>query len=153
MKVIEFLDNQAAEYEILHHRPVFTAQQMAAEEHVSGMNVAKPVVVKVDGEPFMCVLPACCKVDLDLLKRQMNAKQVELADEADMAKLFPDCELGAEPPFGDLYGLKTLMDSTLETDEFIVFQGGTHQEAINMKLAEFKRLAQPQIVSFSYHSS
>jgi Ala-tRNA(Pro) deacylase len=125
---------------------------MAAEEHVPGMNVAKPVIVRVDGEHFMCVLPACCKVDLDALKRQLGAEDIKLSDENEMAKLFPDCALGAEPPFGNLYGLITLMDDTLEEDEFIVFQGGTHEDAVKMGTEEFKKLAQPRIMSFSYHS-
>jgi Ala-tRNA(Pro) deacylase len=100
----------------------------------------------------MCVLPACCKVDLDVLKRQLGTESVELADEGQMAKLFPDCSLGAEPPFGSMYGLSTLLDDTLEADEEIVFQGGTHQQAIRMTMSEYKRLANPQVVSFSYHS-
>lgn len=152
MKVIEFLDKSSAKYEVSHHRSVFTAQQMAAEEHVPGMNVAKPVIVNVDGEHFMCVLPACCKVDLDALKRQLGAENIKLADENEMAKLFPDCALGAEPPFGNLYGLITLMDDTLEEDEFIVFQSGTHEDAIKMDTQEFKKLVQPRMMSFSYHS-
>lgn len=152
MKVIDYLEKSAAKYELSQHRPTFSAQQMAAEEHVPGMQVAKPVVVKADGEYIMCVLPACCKVDLDVLKRQLGTERVELADEGEMAKLFPDCALGAEPPFGSMYGLTTLLDDTLEVDEEIVFQGGTHQQAIRMAMSEYKRLVNPRVVSFSYHS-
>ena len=152
MKVIDYLEKSSAKYELSQPRPTFSAQQMAAEEHVPGMQVAKPVVVEVDGEYIMCVLPACCKVDLDVLRRQLGAENVELADETRMAKLFPDCALGAEPPFGSMYGLSTLLDDSLEADEEIVFQGGTHQQAIRMAMSEYKRLANPQIVSFSYHS-
>jgi Ala-tRNA(Pro) deacylase len=151
MKVIEFLDKNSAEYEVSHHRSVFTAQQMAAEEHVPGMNVAKPVIINVDGEHFMCVLPACCKVDTDAMKRHLGAEKIELAEESEMAKLFPDCALGAEPPFGNLYGLVTIMDDTLEEDKYIVFQGGTHEDSIRMELQDFKKLVQPRTLSFSYH--
>lgn len=152
MEVTKFLDSSSAKYEVTQHRPTFTAQEMATEEHVSGMKVAKPVVIRADGDYYMCVLPACYKVDLKALKSQLGARQVELADESKMAELFPDCELGAEPPFGNLYGLPTIMDKTLETDEHIVFQGGTHEKAIKMEMAEYKRLVSPQILSFSCHT-
>ena len=150
MKVIDFLDSVSAEYEVTQHRPAFTAQQMAAEEHVPGMKVAKPVIIKADSQYYMCVLPACCKIDLDSLKNQLGAGEVELADENDMAKLFGDCQLGAEPPFGHLYGLNTLMDQTLEKDEFIVFQGGTHDQAIKMSMADYEKLVAPRVLRFSY---
>ena len=100
----------------------------------------------------MCVIPACRKVNLEALKGQLNAGCAELADESEMARLFDDCALGAEPPFGNLYNLETLMDKTLEADEYIVFQGGTHDKAIRMEMSEYKRLAEPQILSFSYQA-
>lgn len=152
MKVVEFLDSQGVHYEVSRHRPTFTAQQMAAEEHVPGMTVAKPVVVKADGTFYVCVLPACCKIDFDALKYGLKAKSVSLADEDEMAAVFDDCTLGSEPPFGNLYGLETLMDATLEDDAMIVFQGGTHELAIQMDLDDFKRLAQPRVLTFSYHT-
>ena len=151
MKVFELLDKASAKYQVSQHRPTFTAQQMAAEEHVPGMQVAKPVVIKADDQYYMCVLPACCKIDLDALKDQLGTRQVQLADESEMTELFPDCELGAEPPFGDFYGIQTLMDKTLEPDEYIVFQGGSHARAIKMDMAEYKRIAKPHILNFSYH--
>ena len=151
MKLLDFLDEVSANYELTRHDPTFTAQQMAAEEHVPGMNVAKPVIVCADGEHYMCVLPACCKIDFDLLKRQVGADELTLADEDSLAELFGDCSLGAEPPFGHLYGLLTLMDRTLEDDEYIVFQAGTHEDSIRMSVEEFKQLAEPRILDFSYH--
>ena len=151
MKVVDYLDEVSASYEITQHRPTFTAQQMAAEEHVPGMAVAKPVIVKTGDAYYMCVLPACCKIDLDALKSHLGVRQVELADETEMAKLFPDSALGAEPPFGSLYDLETIMDKTLEADEYIVFQGGTHEQAIRMDMAEYRRIAQPKVLAFSYH--
>jgi len=153
MEVVRFLDRTSTRYELSKHRPTFTAQQMAAEEHVPGMEVAKPVVVKADEECYMCVLPACCKIDLDALKRQIGAINIRLIDESEMARLFPDCDLGAEPPIGIMYGMLTLMDMTLEKDEYIVFQAGAHDKAVKMEMDEFKRLTSPRILNFSYKAS
>ena len=118
---------------------------------VPGMAVAKPVVVRADKKFYLCVLPACCKIDFDALKAALKAKQVALADEDDMAGLFEDCTLGSEPPFGHLYGLETLMDASLDKDPFIVFQAGTHELAIRMDMEDYKKLAKPRALNFSYH--
>lgn len=152
MKVTEFLDKAHAGYQLSHHRPTFTAQQMAAEEHVPGMMVAKPVVIKADDKFVMCVLPACCKIDFDALKSHLSAKKIELADESEMAELFPDCVLGAEPPFGDFYGLPTIIDRTMLQDEEIIFQSGTHDESVKMNMDEYIKLAKPRIMNFCYHT-
>ena len=149
MKVVDYLEEVSAKYEIMQHSPAFTAQEMAAEEHVPGMNVAKPVVIKADDEYYMCVLPECCKVDFDALKEQLGARRIDLVTEGEMAKLFPDCELGAEPPLGGLYGLMTIMDLSLDEDDYIVFQCGTHEQAVRMALDEYKRLTSPRILDFS----
>jgi len=153
MDVMKMLDEATAEYEISEHSPTFTAQRMAAEEHVPGMNVAKPVMVKADGICYMCVLAACCKVNLDLLKSQLGASEIELMHESEMADIFPDCDVGAEPPFGNFYGLATLMDIALEADEYIVFQGGTHERAIKMRVSDYMKLAEPRILNFGYHTT
>ncbi len=150
MKVVEFLETNSAKYEVTRHQPTYSAQQMAAAEHVSGMEVAKPVVVKADDTYYMCVLPACRKVDLDTLKQELRADHLALAGEDEMSKLFADCELGAEPPFGNLYGLETLMDESLEADDHIVFQAGTHEQAIKMATLDYKELVSPRVLSFSY---
>lgn len=151
MKIIDFLDETSTKYEVSEHRPSFTAQQMASVEHVPGMMVAKPVVIRADEEHYMCVLPACCKIDLDTLRSQLGSESLELADESEMARLFPDCALGAEPPFGGLYGMLTFMDSSLRGVEYIVFQGGTHDRSIKMEMSEYIRLANPRVLSFCYH--
>lgn len=151
MKVLDFLDTVSADYELTRHRPTFTAQQMASEEHVPGMNVAKPVIITADGEHYMCVLPACCKVDFEMLRRQIGAREVCLSQEDELSLLFEDCSLGAEPPFGRLYGMLTLMDRSLDQDEYIVFQAGTHEDCIRMTLSEFKKLAEPRVIDFAYH--
>jgi Ala-tRNA(Pro) deacylase len=153
MRVTEYLEKEGVEYEIREHRATFTAQQMAAEEHVPGMTVAKPVVIKADKDFYMCVLPACHKIDFDMLKEQLGAKQIDLADEKEMAGIFGDCALGAEPPFGNLYQLKTIMDQSLEDDDEIVFQGGTHEQAVRIAMDDYKRLVQPKILAFSYHTT
>lgn len=151
MRVIEFLDKSAVPYQTSEHPPTFTAQQMAAVEHEPGQFVAKPVIVKVDGEYMMCVLSACDKIDLGELKDQPGANSVELAEETQIGRIFDDCELGAEPPFGNLYDLPTIMDKALEKDDHIKFQAGTHEKAISMSMDEYRELVKPKVLEFSYH--
>jgi Ala-tRNA(Pro) deacylase len=151
MSVTAFLDEAKVKYEVTKHKPAFTAQQVAAAEHEPGKFVAKPVIVKVDGQYMMCVLAACYKIDLGALKKQLGAKAVELVGEKDIEKMFPDCELGAEPPFGNLYDLPTIMDKALEKDEHIMFQCGSHEKAIRMKMADYRKLVKPNVLEFSYH--
>jgi len=151
MRVKEFLDQSGVDYQISEHTPTFSAQQMAAAEHEPGRFVAKPVIVKVDDEYIMCVLSACSKINLAALKQQLGAKSVELAEEADIGRIFADCDLGAEPPFGELYGLSTVMDETMADDDHIVCQAGTHDKSIRMSMADYRKLAKPRILDFSYH--
>jgi Ala-tRNA(Pro) deacylase len=151
MGVIEFLDKAKVKYRVTEHQPAFTAQHMAAEEHEKGRYVAKPVVVKADGKYVMCVLAAPYKIDLSRLKGQLGVKKAELADEAEIGKLFPDCELGAEPPFGNLYDMPTVMDKPLQDDDHITFQAGSHGKAIHMSMDDYRKLVQPKVLAFSYH--
>ena len=151
MQITEYLDKNKVKYQVCSHRPTFTAQHMAAEEHVPGMDVAKPVLVQADGKYYMCVLPACCKVDLDKLSEQLGVKEVHLATEKEMAKIFPDCELGAEPPFGNMFDLETLMDKGLGEDGYVVCQAGTHEQAVRIELEDYKKLTNPRILEFCYH--
>ena len=151
MSVKNFLERTSAKYEVTEHHPAFTAQRIAQAEHIHGMNVAKPVVVTADGRYYMCVLPACCRIDMDVLRDLLGADEIELTDEFEMAKLFADCEVGAEPPFGSLYGLPTIMDELLEDNDSIVFQSGSHGEAVRMDLLEYRRIEDPKLLSFSYH--
>jgi len=150
MHVTEFLDKHEIKYETLEHAPVFSSQGLAAIEHEPGKYVAKPVIVKADDRYIMCVLPAPQKVELSKLKGQLEAASVELASEEEIGSLFSDCELGAEPPFGNLYGLPTVIDQTLEKDDHIVFQAGTHGQAIRMSMADYRRLVEPKVLEFSY---
>ena len=151
MRVIEFLDKSAVHYEVRAHPPAFTAQQMAAVEHERGKYVAKPVIVKADGKYVMCVLSACYKIDMAALKSGLGAKKVALAEEKETGALFDDCELGAEPPFGNLYDLQTIMDKALEKDDHITFQAGTHDQAVRMSMADYRKLVRPKVLEFSYH--
>jgi Ala-tRNA(Pro) deacylase len=151
MRVIELLDKSAVRYEVSEHPPAFTAQQMAAAEHEPGKYVAKPVIIKADGKYMMCVLSACYKIDLSALKGQLGAESVELAEEKEIGKIFDDCELGAEPPFGNLYDLPTVMDKAIEKDDHITFQAGTHEKAIRMSMDDYRKLVEPKVLEFSYH--
>lgn len=151
MRVIKFLDDSAVPYEVTEHVPTFTAQQMAAAEHEPGKYVAKPVIVRADGKYMMCVLAACYKIDLGALKEQLGAKSVDLALEKEVGEIFDDCELGAEPPFGNLYDLPVIMDKALAGDDHIIFQAGSHDKAIRMSMGDYRKLVKPKVLEFSYH--
>jgi Ala-tRNA(Pro) deacylase len=142
------LDDLGVNYRVSHHPTAYTAQMLAEIEHVPGRKVIKPVVVQADGEFVMCALPACYRVDLDELKQQLQASVVRLVDEPKLTELFPDCEVGAEPPIGRMYGMTTLMDESLVADDRVTFQAGTHEDAVTMSLAEYRRVAQPEIAHF-----
>ena len=151
MRVIDFLDKSGVNYELTTHNPAFTAQGMAAKEHEPGRFVAKPVIVKADDQYVMCVLAAHQKIDLSDLKNQLGAKSLDLAQESDMADIFDDCQLGAEPPFGNLYDLTTVIDQALTTADHIMFQAGTHQKAVKMTMKDYLSLVEPKVLKFSSH--
>ena len=151
MKVEEYLKKQGVAYELREHPPAYTAQELAAEEHVSGNMFAKAVVVRADKGHAVCALPASCKLDMKKLGKVLKSKKVRLADETEMAELFPDCEVGAEPPFGNLYDLPTVVDEHLAQDEEIVFQAGTHRQAIKMKYADYAAIVEPTVADVAVH--
>lgn len=146
-----FLDELNATYRVSHHDNAYTAQDLAMNEHVPGRQVIKPVLVQADNQFVLCALPACYRVDLEELKHQIPAQHVHLVEESKLADLFPDCEVGAEPPVGRLYGLLTLMDESLTADDHVTFQAGTHNDSVTMTLAEYRRIAQPEIAHFARH--
>lgn len=148
MNLQSLLDDLGVNYRVSHHPTAYTAQMLAEIEHVPGRKVIKPVIVQADGEFVMCALPACYRVDLGELKNQLQAGDVKLVDEPKLTELFPDCELGAAPPIGRLYGMTTLMDESLVADDRVTFQAGTHCDAVTMSLAEYRRVAQPEIAHF-----
>lgn len=153
MTVLQYLDEKGCAYKVTEHKPVYTAEQLASAEHVSGRQVAKPVVIRADGRFYLCVLPADRRIDLYALQKHLKAKNVRLADEREMNQLFADAELGAEPPLGNLYNLPTLMDKKLAKDKEILFQAGSHEQAVWMSMKQYKKLADPVIGSFSYPAS
>lgn len=151
MKIQDYLKQHRARFELHEHSPAYTAQEVAAQEHVSGNQLAKVVVVKADKEFAMCVLPASYKLDMEKVATALDARKVRLADEGELAKLFPDTEVGAEPPFGDLYNLSTLVDNHLTEEDEITFQGGSHRQAIRMKYTDYAALAKPTVADLAVH--
>jgi Ala-tRNA(Pro) deacylase len=146
MNIVEYLRKSGVRYQVSEHLPVYSAQGLAAAEHESGRFVAKPVIVKADGRFLMCVLPANVRVDLEKLRSQLDADSVALAEEQDFERLFPDCELGAEPPFGNLFDLPTVMDKALEKDDHILFQAGTHAKAARLNMSDYRNLVHPRVL-------
>jgi Ala-tRNA(Pro) deacylase len=150
-KLSEFLDKNGVHYEVLSHRQAFTAQEVAAVQHVPGMELAKVVMLRSGTEFVMAVLPAPYRVDLERAKTVLGKPEVTLATEQEFKGLFPQCEPGAMPPFGNLYNLAVYVDQALTRDEEIVFNAGTHTQTVKMIYADFARLVQPKVVSFSAH--
>jgi len=144
-----FLDEKRVRYVTMSHSSAYTAQEIAAATHIPGKALAKTVMIKVDGTMKMAVLPAAHKVDLDQLKRAVGASKVELATEAEFKNLFPDCETGAMPPFGNLYGLPVLVAERLAENTEIAFNAGTHTEVIKLAFADFERLVKPTVLKFA----
>jgi Ala-tRNA(Pro) deacylase len=145
----EFLDAHNVAYVVISHSPAYTAQGVAGLAHISGKELAKTVIVKLDGKLVMAVLPAKFHVDFELLRKTANAKTVALAAEDEFKDQFPECETGAMPPFGNLYGIPVFADDSLEKDKEIAFNAGTHRELIRMTWADFKKLAEPKVIRFA----
>ncbi len=145
MRIEEVLKGRGIRFELHHHPTAYTSQKLAQVEGVSGYDVAKPVIVKGDAGFAMCVLPAPKHINIERVAEALGDEHVRLATESEMADLFPDCELGAEPPFGSLFGLKTIMDPALRDDEYIVIQAGTHTDAIRLRREDWESICQPQI--------
>ncbi len=150
MKIFDYLDQSRADYSVSEHEPAYSAQVIAAEEHERGQYVAKPVIIKSEGSYIMCVLAAPHKVVFDKLRDYLGTQDVKMASEEETRKLFSDCEEGAEPPFGSLYGIRTIMDQALTCDDHIVFQAGSHDRAIHMRMEDYLSLAQPEIADIAY---
>ena len=149
MKVEEYLKSNGVQFTAHDHAPAYTAQEVAAEEHVSGKMMAKTVVVRAGEKYAVCVLPANYKLDMTKAADALGAGEAHLADESEMAKLFPDSDVGAEPPFGNLYDLPTIVDERLAADDEIVFQAGTHSRAIRMSYADYARLVEPKVADLA----
>lgn len=147
--LIEYLDEHRIRYVVISHSPAYTAQGIAGLTHISGKELAKTVIVKLDGNLAMAVLPAKYHVDLPTLRHAARAKSAVLASEYEFQDRFPECELGAMSPFGNLYGMPVFADVSLEQDKEIAFNAGTHRELIRMAWDDFKRLVEPTIIRFA----
>ena len=150
-KLREFLDSHSIKYVTISHSKVFTAQEIAASAHVPGKEMAKTVMVKIDGNLAMAVLPAPDKVNIELLKSAAHAINVELANESEFKDLFPACEVGAMPPFGNLYDMEVFVDENLTKDEEICFNAGSHTELVRLAFKDFEDLVKPKIGNFSFN--
>src|SRR5208337_4358531 len=148
-KVRAFLDEHHIKYVVISHSKAYTAQGIAAIAHIRGQELAKTVIVKLDGALAMAVLPASFQVDLLALKKVVGVKDAALASEREFKQHFPDCETGAMPPFGNLYGIPVYVDQTLTEDDEIAFNAGSHYELIRMTYTDFERLVRPEVFNFS----
>ena len=145
----EFLDNHQIKYVTITHSSAYTAQEVAASAHIPGKEMAKIVMVEIDGRIAMAVLPASYRVDLHELKEATGAEQVKLACEKEFADMFPGCEVGAMPPFGNLFGMDVFVAAPLAEDEDIAFNAGTHTELVRMAYEDFERLVNPRVIQFA----
>lgn len=143
------LEKRQVPFQEIHHDEVFTAQELAQIQHISGHRVAKVVVVMADNHPVELVLPASRQVLMHEVKRILDAREVRLATEVELSAIFKDCDLGAVPPLPHWKGVRVLLDEALATTGEILFQAGTHQDAIQLHFADWLRVAHPHIDSFS----
>jgi len=148
-KLKDFLDANAVKYMLISHSPAFTAQEVAASAAVSGNELAKTVMIKVDSNMAMAVLRAPDQVDFDRLARALGTYEVSLAEEDEFKGLFPNCETGAMPPFGNLYEMNVYVDSRLAEDDEIAFNAGTLTELMRLPYADFARLVEPEVLEFA----
>ena len=149
MIVQDFLAEQGIDFDTIEHRPTYDAKSLARAVHVSGCHVAKAVLLIADGDYVLAVLPADRAINMVKLRSVLHADHVELASESECGSLFSDCELGALPPFGSDYQIRTLVEESLLQGEEIVFEGNTHREAIRMHIDDFRYIESPQIASFA----
>lgn len=148
----EYLDQNKVRYLTIKHSVAYTAQEIAASAHIKGKEMAKTVLIKVEGKMAMCVLPASNKIDFDLLKEALGGKSLRLANEIEFKDKFPECDVGAMPPFGNLYDMEVYCEESLAKDDEIAFNACSHVELIQMAFKDFGRLVKPRLLKFSYHS-
>lgn len=148
-KLRSYLDENEVKYTVVSHSQAYTAQEIAALAHVPGQDLAKTVIVRLDDRLAMMVLPARYNVDFTRLSHALNIGDVYLASEEDFRDAFPECELGAMPPFGNLYGMEVYVAESLSEDEEIFFNAGSHTELIRMNYSDFEKLVQPKVLSFT----
>jgi Ala-tRNA(Pro) deacylase len=146
-RLADLLESKGVPYRSMPHTADMTSQMTAAHTHTPGREFAKTVVVRVDGQFAMAVLPAHLRVDLEKLRKWLNAQDIRLATEEEMARLFPDCEVGAEPPFGNLYEVPVYISPLLSRDR-ITFHGGNHEEAVQIRYDDYVALTRPSVIDF-----
>ncbi|WP_340114965.1 aminoacyl-tRNA deacylase [Maribellus mangrovi] len=149
-KLKAVLDEYNVKYITIKHSSAYTAQEVASKAHISGKEVAKTIIIKIEGKFAMAVLPASYQIDFKQLEQAFGTVKISLATEEEFKFMFPDCELGAMPPFGNLYDLEVYVAQTLAEDEMIAFNAGTHTEMIQMRYEDFARLVHPQVLKFSW---
>lgn len=145
-RLIDYLDQHDKKYVVIKHSTAYTAQEVAASAHIPGKNMVKTVMVKADGNMKMVVLPSTYNVDLEAVKNTLKAEEVRLATEEEFETLFPDCELGAMPPFGMFYDMDTLVAEVLTEDKEIAFNAGTHRELVKMRYDDYQEVVNPEII-------
>ncbi|MCL4509821.1 MAG: YbaK/EbsC family protein [Bacteroidetes bacterium] len=148
-KLKEYLDGHAVKYVVISHSPAYTSQEIAHFAHIPAKQLAKTVIVRIDGKLCMAVLPASYKVDLHLLREVTGAKKVELATEDEFAGMFHGCEVGAMAPFGNIYGMDVYVSHLLTAQEEIAFNACSHRELVKMAFADYAKLVQPKIMEFA----
>ena len=148
-KLKKFLKEKGIDYKTIKHDEAFTAQEIAAVTHVPGKETVKVVIVNGDDKYFMAVLPASYRIDTEKLKNILKVKKIKLSTEEEFENLFPDCEIGAMPPFGNLYDIPVYVDSTLTEDETIVFLAGNHKESIKIKYKDYSKAVKPKVEEFA----
>jgi Ala-tRNA(Pro) deacylase len=151
-KLKAFLDENKIKYISVQHSSAYTAQEIAAIAHIPGKDLAKTVIIKIDGKLAMAVLPASYKVSFEHLKETLGVKEVRLAYEQEFIDKFPECEVGAMPPFGNIYGIEVYVADSLAEDEEIAFNACSHTELIKMKFNDFEKLVKPKRIKFSVPS-
>lgn len=145
-QVKKYLDSNKVDYSVINHSPAYTASQTAQAAHISGKQMAKVVIAKVDGNYCMFAIPAHTQLDFDTVQKKTKAKNVELAHEYEFNQKFSDCDVGAMPPFGDLYGMEVYLADSLKNQDWLVFNGGNHSELIRMNCNDFLKLAHPKFL-------
>ncbi len=148
-KLKNFLNENNIKYVVISHSPAYTAQDIAASAHIKGREIAKCVVVQLDDTVAMAVLPASHQIDFEALAAISGSADADLVAEKDFLQLFPDCEIGAMPPFGNLYNMPVYVAGPLTEDKEIAFNAGTHRELIKLSYADYERLVQPKVAEFS----
>ena len=145
----EFLDSHGVRYFVVSHSAAYTAQEIAAAAHVPGKELAKTVMVNIAGKMAMVILPASRQLDFECLREITDTRDVELAGEKEFAGLFPECEIGAMPPFGNLYGMDVYVSEELEADDEIAFNAGAHTELLRLSYDDYKKLVHPKVAKLS----